>query len=403
MKKYIIISLLLALSNSYIWAQNDRRTLTAYLYPCIPNAEAYYTKIEGMFEKQYPDIDLQIVIDDSTKSSVPKYYDGGLYGSQADVLEIDCIFLDSLIRKNSIMTYPDQNFLKARNDTMNYDGMAYRDGILYVLPHWIHGNFLFYHKDDAAIKNTIYLYELEKVLGIDRKALTTDLSSDLTMGKMYADNLYNNKGDKTQVGIALHQMQPDAEAITNIQHLMHLTDSLFSLSRDSADVRIKGFVEGKFRVHIGNAESSNKILKTIKSQTGIHNLKQQDIAVRDCPLSNNGSHPLGWVTALGIKTGLSEQKQEDAKTLVNFLLSDEGYLNALIPDGNDMPRYLLPAYKKYYQIPTVLEKAPLYRYFLPLVEDMKPLTLPEMNNEILKNAGRKVIEKIINQPGAERK
>ena len=386
-----ILLILLALLPA-VHADAQKRELKACLYPYIPDADMYYKKIESLFEKQYPDIDLQIEIEDGRSGTI-EYYHGGLYATQADVLEIDCIFLDSLIRKNSVMAYPDQNFLKARTDTMNYDGIAYHDGTLYVLPHWICGNFLFYHKEDAAIRNATYLNELEKALGIDSKALTTDLSGGLTGGEMYADGLYDDKGNKADVGIALQQEKPDVTTVNNMRRLLHLTDTVYSLSSDSSTARIEGFVKGKFRVHVGYAESSNEILKAINKRTGVR-LKPTDIAIRDWPLSDKGSHPLGWVDALGIKAGLSGQKLTDAQDFINFLLSDTGYLNALIPDANQVPRYLLPAYKRYYQNQAVLEKAPLYRYFLPLAEDMKPLKLPKMNNEKLRKTGGEVMEEI---------
>lgn len=397
MKKYMIIPLLFVLFCNGVRAQDDRRTLTAYLYPYIPDAKACYAKIERIFETQYPDIDLRIELGDDTKPDTLEYYHGGLYRTRADILEIDCIFLDSLIRKNRIMPYPDQNFLKVRADTLDYGGIPYRNGTLYALPHWINGNFLFYHKEDAVIGYAAYLNELEKGLGINRKALATDMSDELTVGEIYADGLYAGNGDKALVAAGLNPELPDTATVNNLKRLLHLTDSLYSLSGDSVNAAIKGFVRGKFRVYAGQAGSCNRILKAIKTLTGIHNLKPEDIAVRDRPLSDKGSHSLGWVDAIGIRSGLTGQKLEDARAFIHLLLSEKGYLSALVPDGNDVPRYLLPAYKRYYRNPAVLEKAPLYRYFLPLAEDMKPLLLHEMNNEILRAAGKKVMEKIVKQ------
>ena len=113
--------------------------------------------------------------------------------------------------------------------------------------------------------------------------------------------------------------------------------------------------------------------------------------IRDWPLSDNGSRPLGWVDALALRKGLDKTKADDALLLIDFLLSDECYRLALVPrTGEEVPRYLLPPYKKYYNDSEILLKAPLYKVLYPLVENFGPLKLPQVTNDGILEAGSKV-------------
>lgn len=360
-----------------IQANAQKRELKAYLFPYLPDQDVFYQNIEQAFEAKYKDIDLKIVLDEDY------YYDGGLTDSIADVYEIDCIFLDEMVRKERIDPFPDQNYLAAL-DTLNYDGVHSAEGKLYAVPHWICSYFMIYHKDDAALRDAAYLKDIEQTLGTDKGALSMSLGSDLSLGQAYMDGLRDDRPDKADIAAALSKEGLDPAGIRNMERLL----AMVKKDGSTPDSGVERFLNGEARACVSYAETMNEILHKTGSSPYF---KKENLMIRDWPLSDKGSRPLGWVDALALRKGLDKTKAADAMLLINFLLSDEGYRLALVPrTGEEVPRYLLPPYKKYYRDSEILQKAPLYKALYPLVENFGPLKLPQVTNEGILETGRKV-------------
>jgi hypothetical protein len=79
------------------------------------------------------------------------------------------------------------------------------------------------------------------------------------------------------------------------------------------------------------------------------------------------------VDGLTIDSSLSGQRLSDALTFIKFFTSQEAYYDALIPEQNDAPKYLLPPYKHFYTDKKVIANAPLYNVLFPLAMDIKPI------------------------------
>lgn len=371
-----VLFLLLALLQG-VPADAQQRELKAYLFPYLPDQDVFYQNLEQAFEKKYPSIDLKIVLDEDY------YYDGGLTDSIADVYEIDCIFLDEMVRKGRIDPFPDQNYLTAL-DTLNYDGVHSAGGKLYAVPHWICSYFMIYHKDDAALRGAAYLKDIEQVLGTDKGALSMSLGSDLSLGQAYMDGLRDDRPNKADITAALSKEGLDPTGIRNMERLL----AMVKKDGNIPDSGVERFLNGEARACVSYAETMNEILHKTGS---FPYFKKENLMIRDWPLSDNGSRPLGWVDALAVRKGLDWTKTDDAMKFINFLLSDEGYRLALVPrTGEEVPRYLLPPYKKYYHDSEILQKAPLYKALYPLVENFGPLKLPQVTNEGILETGRKV-------------
>jgi len=371
-----VLFLLLALLQG-IPANAQKRELKAYLFPYLPNQDVFYQDLEQAFEAKYPSIDLKIVLDDD-------YYYGGLTDSIADVYEIDCIFLDDMVAKGRIDPFPDPNYL-ATLDTLNYDGVHSVGGTFYAVPHWICSYFMIYHKDDAALRNAAYLKDIEQALGTDKETLLMDLNSTLSAGQAYIDGLRDDREDKAEIAAALSKEELDPTGICNMKRLWAMIKK--EAGKDSTVTQVEYFLSGEARACISYAETMNEILQKVDS---FPYFKKENLMIRDWPLSDNGSRPLGWVDALAVRKGLDQTKTDDAMKLIDFLLSDEGYHLALIPRTSEAPRYLLPPYRKYYHDSEILQKAPLYRVLYPLVENFGPLKLPQVTNDEIQKIGVKV-------------
>lgn len=371
-----VLFLLLALLQG-IPANAQQRELKAYLFPYLPDQDVFYQNLEQAFEKKYPEIDLKIVLDENY------YYDGGLTDSIADVYEIDCIFLDEMVQKGRIDPFPNQNYLAAL-DTLNYDGVHSAGGKLYAIPHWICSYFMIYHKDDAALRSAAYLKDIEQVIGTDKGALSMSLGSDLSLGEAYMDGLRDDRPDKADIAAALSKEGLDPVGIRNMERLL----AMVKKDGNTPDSGVERFLNGEARACVSYAETMNEILHKMDSYPYF---KKENLMIRDWPLSDNGSRPLGWVDALALRKGLNKTKADDALLLIDFLLSDECYRLALVPrTGEEVPRYLLPPYKKYYNDSEILLKAPLYKVLYPLVENFGPLKLPQVTNDGILEAGSKV-------------
>lgn len=375
--KSSVLFLLLVLLQG-IPANAQKRELKAYLFPYLPNQDVFYQDLEQAFEAKYPSIDLKIVLDRDD------YYYGGLTDSIADVYEIDCIFLDEMVAKGRIDPFPDPNYL-ATLDTLNYDGVHSVGGTFYAVPHWICSYFMIYHKDDAALRNAAYLKDIEQALGTDKEALLMDLSSALGVGQAYIDGLRDDCASKADIAAALSKEELDSTGIRNMKRLWAM------IKKDKEGMALDGvkcFLNGETRACVSYAETMNEILQKVDS---FPYFKKENLMIRDWPLSDKGSRPLGWVDALAVRKGLDRTKTDDAMKLIDFLLSDEGYHLALIPrTRKDAPRYLLPPYRKYYHDSEILQEAPLYRVLYPLVENFGPLKLPQVTNDEIQKIGTKV-------------
>jgi thiamine pyridinylase len=386
----LILSLLLL--SVTISAQSKRRQLTVSLYPFIPNAENFYLKIETLFEKQNPDIDLVINLN-------ADYYDekSGLITEEADIYEVDCILLSDFIKKGKIQNLTGKNFLYQQDDLMPATNIVYSGKELYAIPHWLCGNFLFTNVSDSAMKSIEKLSDLEKVIGVDpnlKGGLLIDLKGKLTLGELYADALFDQYKDIEVVKKYITLSNLDKLTIDNLNRLNKITYSNWGRVDDyhnKIGFYQKQFAKGIGRAFVGYSESLSYILDEINSSCYAEEgcLPAANISISEFPLSDNGSKPVGWVDAFALDSKVKGQKLSDATIFINFLISKDSYHLALIPDYGSSPRYLLPAYKQFYSDSLVLQNAPYYKNLYPLAMKIISFTGDE-TSPILRQIGKKL-------------
>ncbi len=374
------------------FAQSSRRQLTVSLYPFIPNAEKFYLKIETLFEQQNPDIDLVI------KLNVNYYEDNtGILYEDADVYEVDCIFLKDFIKKGKIQNLANDNFLFKQDELMPAAGIVFSEKKLLAVPHWLCGNFLFYNSSDSAMNNLTKLSELEKVIGVNpslKRGLLIDLKGKLTLGELYADALFDQYKDIELVKKHTSLATIDKPTIDNLNRLPKMTYADWGRVDDyhnKIGFYQKQFAKGNGRAFVGYSESLYYILDELNNSCYKEEgcIPGNNIIINEFPLSEKGSTPAGWIDALAIDAKVKDQKLNDATTFINFLISKETYHLALIPDYGDAPRYLLPAYKQFYTDVLVLQNAPCYKQLYSLALKIISFTAEGISPE-LRQIGKKL-------------
>lgn len=375
-----------------VFGQSNKRQLTVSLYPFIPNADNFYRKIEMLFEKQNPDIDLVVNLN-------LNYYDEatGLIIEEADVYELDCILLKDFIQKGKIQSLQPDKFLFQKDDLMPASNIVYLDKKLFAVPHWLCGNFLFYNSSDSAMNNIKKLSDLENVIGINpnlKGGLLIDLKGKLTLGELYADALFDQYKDIDAVKKYISVSSLDKSTIDNLNRLPKMTFSNWGRIDDYHDkvgFYQKQFAKSNGRAFVGYSESLFYIIDEINNSCYNEEgcIPTNQISITEFPLSENGSTQAGWVDALALDYKLKGQKLSDATTFINFLISKESYHTALIPDYGSSPRYLLPAYNQFYNDSLVLQNAPYYRQLYPLALKITSFTENGIS-PVLRQIGKKL-------------
>jgi len=391
MKIKSLVIILLVLSTS-VNAQPTRRQLTTSLYPIIPNSDNFYRKIEMAYEKLHPEIDLVIDLNSD-------YYDeqAGVINDDADIYEIDCVLLKDFIKKQKIQPLAEKQFNFNQEDLMPASGVVYSEKKLFAVPHWLCGNFLFSNSSDSAMQNIKILNDLEKVIGIDpdiKGGLVMDIKGRLTVGELYVDALLDEY--KTIDEVLKHCTTSTLDNIT-IDNLNRLPRMTYGNWGRDADYHEKiGFYQKQFarqngRAFVGYSESLyymiDELINSCYKEEGC--LPPNNISISELAVSDKGSTPVGWVDAIAINSKVKGQKQTDAIEFINFLTSKEAYHMALIPDYGAAPRYLLPAYKRFYSDSSLLKVAPYYTQLYPLAMRITSFTEEGISTR-LREIGKKL-------------
>lgn len=372
--------LLFLVSHLLGFSQSARRQLVASMYPYIPNAADFYRKLETEFERINPDVDLVIRLN-------ANYYEevGGILEEEADIYELDCIFLEDFVAKKKIQPLPINLFLTDKFPVAPALLSTYFNRTKYALPHWVCGNFLFYDKNDSVMDKVATLKDLENAIGENptiKNGLLVDLKGAASLGEMYSDGLwdlcaYTQKAYSPSVFCTVEKM--DMEVVKNIGRLPKLTYSNWGRVEEyhlEGEFYARQFAKGNGRAFVGYSEALYNVItaanKPCKAEENC--LNPANIGINTFILADKANIPIGWTDAFGLDAQLSGQKLSDAENFLTFCISDAIYKMALIPESGEAPRYLLPAYKECYSDPEILKKAPLYSDFFPIVERMMPIS-----------------------------
>ncbi len=370
---------------------HERRPLKVILYPFVPAKDALFSAIEQEFERRYPSIDVQYI------DLAENYYDPGkdkaITNTDADVYEVDSVFLVDLIEAQRIEPLPRRLqptrgiFLTVAEQASQYEG------VWYGVPHWACTNFLFFAKGDP-LKDAKTLLDVERVIGAAHqrgKGLLIDVKGKSTIGEWYLDALIDQYGslDKALPFLSADNIHQGAEDA--LRRTVALCDKGYC--RDADYHEALGFYARRFARKDGRALAgySERLFYVLDER--LNSCRKDDPDEQEClagadidfielPLAETGSQPFAWVDIMTIAKACQGQCLSDATDFIGFVTSQAEVKSALLPAWHAAPRYLLPAHVALYHDPDLLREAPLYQRMLFSLQRALPVTGRRLNTNL---------------------
>jgi thiamine pyridinylase len=364
-------------------------TLRVALYPFTPDRLALFQKIESVFECENPGVNVVLI---SSANATDDYYSDdevkkkGFHFVEADVYEVDTILLADFIALGKIapIDLPFNDFAP--------EGIAAvtPNGVVFGVPRWLCGNFLFYRRSDTHIRDASTWKELRNTLAARGQDLLVDLKGRSTLGEWYLTALSSLVG----VGAAQQQIANgtalDANAISDLQDILAVCPVGYCRSQklhDNTGFYARAFIRGQASVYIGYSESLHYGLREAADNclptSGC--ITEGDVAVRALPRFEGGSNQpgIGWVDALAIDASLAGRKKDLALEFIRRAVSEDIYQSILQPEWPYRSRYLLPARQS-----LNISDAPLYPQFFKAHHGRATGTLRGLNGKLREIAKR---------------
>jgi thiamine pyridinylase len=374
-------------------AAPPKRQLKAALYPFIPEFASAADTIKQTFEAQNPDVEL-VLLDLSSNYYDPTY-EPYIENVQADVIELDSVFLADFIDKRKIQELPAE-FLLPQDALLSnaYRGSVWY-GKRYGAAHWVCRNFLFYDKSvgPPSIQN---LSDLEAYIGPPSKGrLLIDLRGKLTVSELYLMASYGRfKGDWSQVAPTVKYLNADLEKdLTRVLGLCPTGSCRDQIFHEVTGIYGQQFGRKYAKAVVGYSELLHSVLLE-RAACGKDCLGDADLGVSELPFDDAGASPISWVDSLTVAKGCTGQCLADAGKFLTLMSSDEMYLKLLLPTGytyltnpnpgDPVPAYLLPAKASLYSNPKLTASAHLYPELKKLVENAAVPTAIGLNADLQK-------------------
>lgn len=314
-------------------------TVRVALYPYVPGPYAVFALLAREFQKRNEGVTLELVEVDPSKD----YYDDGLTSLKADVYEIDSILLAEMIPKVAPLNLSLADFTAEARDAVT------RDGIVYAVPHWLCGNFIFFRNGDDALRDAATWIDLLKVISTRNKPLLVDMFGRLTLGEWYLTLLADRIGVDAAQKAVLASSQPDADVVSELKQILSACPTGYCRSRtyhERTGFYARAFARGEARAYVGYSETLHYALTELSSNCGLGTscLAPDEIAVRRLPtMQGTLSEGIGWVDGLALSKDATGATRDAALKFIEFATSADGYRAALQPIHGEGPRYLLPA------------------------------------------------------------
>ena len=349
----------------------EATTLRVALYPYVPERYAVFALLAREFQRRNPGVVLDLVEVDPKKD----YYEDGLLDLEADVYEIDSILLTDMLGKIVPLSVSLANFSPEAVEAVT------RNGQVYAVPHWLCGNFLFYRKDNVAVRNAVTWNDLITALGQQKRAMLFDLFGRLTIGEWYMTVLADRLGVSAAQKEILKSEVPDSSAINDLDTILSACPAGFCRSKplhDRTGSYARAFVRGEAAAYVGYSETMHFGVQETIDNCGIGKacLSPDEIAIRRLPSLNGSSsnEGIGWVDGLAVSSKLDENKKLLALKFIEFATSEDGFKVVLEPGWMEAPRYLLPARQG-----LTIKDAPLYPDLLAAHAGRKTGTMQGLN------------------------
>ncbi len=394
---------------------SNRRVLRLALYPFVPQKAEMLLSLKEKFESTHTEINLQFV-------DLPGYYEGQLWSTltnqppNVDVVEVDTVFLRDLVDSHLIQELP-SGTLQPSDFLPVAQKACVLDNNTYGVPHWVCGNFLFFHADDpdaARFRSVNSLAGLEKVVGRPlswSEALLLSLNGKSTLGEEYLDAVLDIYETPSEALRHTDPKAPSQEAVKAINRLALLTPGTICASdkhHNYGQFFARSFAQRKSRVFIGYSEELNNVVDEFlhgvpDGEPSVGKIRftwsdtlsdyavegDADIGAIPAPFSDHPTHMLAWVDVLALRTGLSGQSREDALEFIRFFNSEGFMLSLLVPSFGEAPRYLMPARASVFHNEKLLKAAPLYATLYEMMTNTTAVTGPNLNTN-LRNIGKKL-------------
>lgn len=374
--------------------------LRVTLFPYIPDAagdtlRSLREHIESAFEKQHPEVDLTLRLnkpdDLYTLTAIEQFLTGD---SAYDVIEIDAVVLSDLIAKQWIQAWGSQstdNWHPVAKAVLNVNGQ------LFGVPHLLCGHFLVTRDATVAAAGS----NAELVAALSKMPAAQDMIGDFAgswnVPALYLDGWADSYGTShlaaptygTLDAGVLGQMR-DLVALCRLQQANPCVEGDYH-SGDGPDNASKAFARGEAAALIGYSERLHAVLKE-RPQS------RKELMIESAPLGN-GSHPLLFVDALVLRSGVPAAVVRAADAFAAFLTSAD-MQEYLLMSGDAAkgatPRYLLPGTLDVMERPRVQQDA-VYGRLFAIAQRGVPYPTTGWTDEDMRDSTRKVIRSAMRQ------
>ncbi len=373
-----------------------RRPLRVVVYPFVPRYRETLYEIKARFEGGNPAIELKFVdlsgnyYAETDKNGQPA---AGFVGTaDADVIELDSVFLEEFVSKAKIQPLPQDARLPDSELLKNAIAGATVNNMRYGSPHWVCGNFLFFRADDTAMRNVRTLKDLESVIAASGvsvgSGLTVDLKGSSTLGEFYLEAAVDQH---TWPNAAKYLGTVEKSIEDRIRRLMRLCEPGLCRDYHGTEVYARAFARREARILIGYSETLNRMLsettQACRKSDGC--LRDADVDVAQLSLDDTTGHQISWVDSFVVSASCNGQCVKDAASFIQFMNQDETYKRILQPGPYDLPAYLLPAKSGLYSDAEVSGPAHLYPKLRSIIEGAATPTGNGLN-ELLRADGKQV-------------
>jgi len=361
-------------------AATKRRVLQVSLYPYIPEAPAAALALKQDFDRDHPEIIVDMTLNRHYDSQNPA--DKGLLYEDADVHEIDVVFLRDLLDRHRLL--PISHGFARRLPKLT--GLALQaatvDGALVAVPQWLCSDFLIYRADITALAGAHTLAEVEHALS-PGGGLLMDMRGTGALGELYLSALLARDGSP-QAALAHVTGTPDPAILDRLRRVLALEPAGFGRNRAYGvreDFYARQFARRAGGAFVGYSEMTHDVLEETATscRQDEHCVTASDIRVTAFPFQDGRVHPAVWVDMFGIDARVHGQTLTDAQDFIAYAVSLRAYRALLIPQSGETPRYLLPATQAAFNDPDIIRAAPLYPQFHAIVDRGVVVTVPHLS------------------------
>jgi thiamine pyridinylase len=381
--RILLLVLFAVLAPALATASTPRRVLHVSLYPYIPDAPAAALALKQEFERQHPDVIVDITLNRNYYSPNPA--DKGVLYEDADVHEIDVVFLRDFLDRHKLAPLPPDFVSSVGTLTPLAVQAATAGGKLVAVPQWMCADFLIYRADKTGVADAHSLTALEQALG-PNDGLLMDMSSKDGLGELYLSTLLA-RGGSPEAALSHITPDPEPEILARLQRTLAMEPTGFG--RDANYGKREDFYARQFArraggAFVGYSEMTHEVLDetAVSCRTEDRCVTAADIRVAAFPFADGKVRPTVWVDMFGIDARVRGKTLTDAKDFIRYAVSISAFRTLLIPESGENPRYLLPAMEAAFDDPQILRTAPLYPQFRAIMNQGVVVSVPDLNAKL---------------------